>query len=306
MICASAVLYTCFWEYAVRQNLIYDVGLHLGEDSEFYLKKGFDVVAVEANPLNAAKASDRLKVYVDAGRLTIINKAIARDEGPVTFYVSDVSIWGTTDPAWAERNRSFGSSSSEITVPGTPFSRLLEEYGVPYYMKIDIEGADTLCLEGLLADADRPRYVSLESTKTSFDDLVDEFCLLQRLGYRKYKIVPQHWIEKQRLPDPAQEGLFIDHIFEEGSSGTFGRELPGEWMSLEQALKAYMRIFKKYRTVGDSGSLSSFVRDASQSQKAWPIASAAALGRKMLSHRLLRGIKDRLKAGWYDTHAMLE
>ncbi len=31
-------------------NLIYDLGSHNGQDSEFYLKKGFIVVAVEANP----------------------------------------------------------------------------------------------------------------------------------------------------------------------------------------------------------------------------------------------------------------
>ena len=32
----------------LENNLIYDVGLHKGEDSEFYLKKGFRVVAIEA------------------------------------------------------------------------------------------------------------------------------------------------------------------------------------------------------------------------------------------------------------------
>ena len=32
------------------ENLIYDVGAHLGEDSQHYLAKGFKVVAVEANP----------------------------------------------------------------------------------------------------------------------------------------------------------------------------------------------------------------------------------------------------------------
>ncbi len=31
-------------------DLIYDVGLHRGEDAEFYLRKGFRVVAFEANP----------------------------------------------------------------------------------------------------------------------------------------------------------------------------------------------------------------------------------------------------------------
>jgi FkbM family methyltransferase len=290
----------------MKRNLIYDIGLHLGEDSEFYLKKGFDVVAVEASPANAAKAADRLKSYVDSGRLTIVNKAITRDEGPVTFFVSDRSIWGTTDPTTAERNRHLGSSISEITVPGVPFRRLLEQYGVPYYMKVDIEGADTLCLEGLMASVDRPKYVSIESTKASFDDLVSEFCLLQSLGYRKYKIVAQHRIEEERLPKTASEGQFVDHVFEEGSSGAFGQELPGEWMSLEQALKAYMRIFRKYRIVGDYGWLTSvsFIREALNRRRDRRGASAAT--RRTLPRKLLRKIEARLRPGWYDTHAMLE
>ena len=33
-----------------RKNLIFDIGMHIGQDTEFYLKKGFCVVAVEANP----------------------------------------------------------------------------------------------------------------------------------------------------------------------------------------------------------------------------------------------------------------
>jgi len=31
-------------------QLIYDVGAQLGEDTDFYLRKGFKVVAIEANP----------------------------------------------------------------------------------------------------------------------------------------------------------------------------------------------------------------------------------------------------------------
>lgn len=36
-----------------NENLIYDVGLHLGEDTNFYLKNVFRVVAFEANPESA-------------------------------------------------------------------------------------------------------------------------------------------------------------------------------------------------------------------------------------------------------------
>jgi hypothetical protein len=35
---------------AYKANLIFDVGLHKGEDTDFYLRKGFRVVAFEAHP----------------------------------------------------------------------------------------------------------------------------------------------------------------------------------------------------------------------------------------------------------------
>ena len=45
-----------------RADLIYDVGFHQGEDTAFYLKKGFLVVAFEAHP--------RLRKTV--GRFTVL------------------------------------------------------------------------------------------------------------------------------------------------------------------------------------------------------------------------------------------
>ncbi len=35
---------------AMNKSLIIDVGMHTGRDTEFYLKKGFEVIAIEANP----------------------------------------------------------------------------------------------------------------------------------------------------------------------------------------------------------------------------------------------------------------
>ena len=289
----------------MQSNLIFDVGLHQGEDSEFYLKKGFSVVAVEADPRIAAQAADRLRTYLDKGQLTIVNKAIANEEGPISFFVSEnVTVWGTTDPTWAERNRQLGALIKEISVEGIHFSRLIKEYGVPYYVKIDIEGADALCLEGLLKSDERPKFLSIESCKTSFDQLVREFCLLQQLGYKRYKIVAQHKIAEQQLPNPPKEGQFVEHKFEEGSSGAFGLELPGEWLALEPALKTYMAIFRKYRLTGDAG-LSSvrLMRGVLNSENSRLLSPVASMARN-----LIRNIGSRLnlRAGWYDTHAMLE
>ena len=35
---------------SIKTNLIYDVGMHLGQDTAYYLSLGYDVIAVDAFP----------------------------------------------------------------------------------------------------------------------------------------------------------------------------------------------------------------------------------------------------------------
>ncbi len=59
-----------------KKNLIYDVGLHKGEDTDFYLKKGFDVVAFEANPDLVKHCKERFINEIQTGQLVIVEGAI--------------------------------------------------------------------------------------------------------------------------------------------------------------------------------------------------------------------------------------
>ena len=56
-------------------NLIYDLGSHNGQDSEFYLKKGFTVVAVEANPELCEHLKRRFGREIAEGRYVLIEKS---------------------------------------------------------------------------------------------------------------------------------------------------------------------------------------------------------------------------------------
>ena len=47
-----------------KKNLIFDIGMHVGQDTEFYLKKGFNVVAVEANPKLVKENTEKFKEYI--------------------------------------------------------------------------------------------------------------------------------------------------------------------------------------------------------------------------------------------------
>lgn len=267
----------------VEHDLIYDFGMNDGRDTAFYLSKGFRVVAVEALPALCEEALARFADEVRSGALRIINAAIVDSPGPVTFYVNAQTAWGTVHRAWADRNALLGSPSvDEIIVDGVCAQDLFATHGIPYYVKVDIEGSDRACLEALLVFDDRPQYVSLESDKVSFTSLQREFDLLEQLGYRRFKVVPQHKVPEQRAPRPPLEGHWIQHTFEWGDSGLFGQETPGRWLTRRQAVALYRLIFLKYRLCGDH-----------------------IHGKTTLDAKLGRGLRRLTgEVGWYDTHAV--
>lgn len=263
---------------AVQHDLVYDLGLHEGQDTEFYLAKGFRVVAVDANDRLCAQARERFAGFVESGQLTVVNQAIAREPGEVTFYDNENSVWGTIDADWAARNDRGGARSTTRTVTATTMAAVLAEHGVPHYLKIDIEGMDMVALEGLRGVPVPPTYVSLESDKVSFRQLRREFEVLGELGYHRFKVVSQRDVPKQRLPYPAREGRFVEHEFVAGSSGAFGEEAPGRWLTEAQAIERYRPAFLQYALTGDE-----------------PFVRSRAL-------RLLLRVAG-LRTNWYDTHA---
>lgn len=263
--------------------------MHRGEDTEFYLKKGFRVVGFEADPELVRGCRERFADALRDGRLHIVEGAIVEGgplrSGRVRFYRNlDASVWGTAEADWMRRNAAFGARSIEIEVPAVDFAAGLARHGVPHYLKIDIEGADLVCLRALQTMEDRPDYVSLESDKVSFAALQAEFDLLEQLGYREFQLVQQATVPRRAPPRPPREGADIAHVFPYGSSGLFGAELAGPWLSRSAALRRYRAAFLAYRLFGDR----------------------SALLRSSMGHRLIQQLSrlaGRDVPGWYDTHA---
>ncbi|HTH51152.1 MAG TPA: FkbM family methyltransferase, partial [Pyrinomonadaceae bacterium] len=208
------------------QSLVYDVGLHHGQDSDFYLKKGFRVIAFEADPGNAAFCRERFADAIGDGRLTIVEGAITEDPQfeTVKFYRNeDHSLWGSTNEEWAARNRVMGTRNEMIRVHAVDFVECVRQYGVPHYLKADIVGSETIILRALLKFENKPDYISIRSEKLVWTNLEYEFELLEELGYDRFKAVKQDF-DKVR-PVIADER----YSFEEGASGPFGRETSGHW-----------------------------------------------------------------------------
>jgi FkbM family methyltransferase len=266
----------------MNKSMVFDIGMHSGRDTEFYLLKGFDVIAVEANPRLALNARSYFADAIAKKRLILYEEAIAAHEGTIRFYINeDHDDWGTTAKAFAERNELLGTNNTSLDVKCRTFLSILREHGVPYYLKIDIEGADILCLRDLLSFGESPKYLSIEVSLTSFEEFFTELSLMWMLGYRHFKIVNQAANRRIKCCNPPLEGVFVNYHFDGFSSGPFGEEAPGQWMSVEAVITIYRRLLTEQKYFG--------------------------AGRRLYKTPI-HGIYQMLKrqpVGWYDIHAKL-
>jgi FkbM family methyltransferase len=215
----------------VQDDLIFDLGLHKGLDAEFYLAKGFRVIGLEASPELCVASHDLLGHFGD--RLKIVNLALAPRPGENTsFYVvPEKDDWGSLDRGAAEKGV---ESAQEITVQTTDLATLVAEYGVPYYVKCDLEGGDLIFLDQLVQLRERPVFVSVEMNNGS------EPTRLAESGYEAGQIVNQ-WLNPMTLPPkPPREGVYVKRHFSHHTSGLFGQELPRDrWRPLEEIRALY-------------------------------------------------------------------
>ena len=273
-----------------RKNLIYDVGMHKGQDTDYYLKRGYKVVAFEANPENVAFCRKKYADEIAAGRLIIVEGAIVAEsylnenQRKVKFYSNeDHSLWGSTSEDWAYRNEVMGTTNEVIEVEAVDFKNCLEKYGIPFYLKADIVGSEIICLRALRNFEQKPDYLSIRSEKVIFQRLEKEFEILEQLGYDRFQAVQQDLHDFQTWLE-TPEGEKILYTFQEGASGIFGEDLPPRWKTKEQVLKDYKRIFTLYWLFGDYSYLI-------QTEK----------GKKFITQ--LERVVRRPLPGWYDTHA---
>jgi FkbM family methyltransferase len=269
---------------SVRSDLIFDVGLHKGEDSAYYLRKGFRVVAIEANPNLIEENHERFFEQVKSGKINILHGAIAREAGTVRFFVDALSVWGTIDPRWADRNKTLRSSNQMIEVPTLDIRSVFQSFGIPHYLKLDIEGREDVVLDAMLDLPAQPTFVSMESEKVSFRKLLWELRRLRELGYSRFKIIQQNNIPGSSISTTAYDGERFSYTFEEHATGPFGDDLPGRWLTLRQACVRYVWIFAQYRLFGDDG---------------WIFRVKG--GRRI--YEWLKTAVGKQFPGWYDTHA---
>lgn len=183
----------------IKNDLIIDVGMHRGEDANYYLKRGYNVIAIDANPNIIKYVNKKFEQEVKQKKLRVLNYAIADiDEMHMDFNISELSLWSSLKKEIADRNQ---LAKETLKVECKTLKTIFKTYGTPIYCKIDIEGYDELCLQTLSGLNILPTFISVESECVGENQILTEeqslatLIGLKELGYTKFKLVDQTSLE---------------------------------------------------------------------------------------------------------------
>src|SRR5690606_21613639 len=136
-----------------------------------FRRMGYKVVAVE--PEHAAISTLKYRFGKDKN-VTIVNKGISDENGTLKIYITaSRSGLNTLNPRWVDSladekdNRWHKKHKFEKSydVQVITLEDLIQEFGVPYYVKIDVEGFELNVIKGLKSV---PHFISFESNLPEF------------------------------------------------------------------------------------------------------------------------------------------
>lgn len=138
--------------FAGAGDLVFDIGAHAGNRVRAFAALGCQVVAVEPQP-DFARLLRAL--FGRFPRVSVIEAAVADVSGRWSLSVSERTPTVTTLAAdWRDARAGDPDFARvrwnrQIEVETTTLDRLIEQFGVPAFVKIDVEGSEPAVLAGL-------------------------------------------------------------------------------------------------------------------------------------------------------------
>jgi len=233
--------------------LVYDVGHHEGGDTSYYLHRGRRVVAIEASPLLVQSAvTTKFPVPLATKQLVLLNVGIGpsndvtlpfylnKHETAFSSFVKEIAcrVPGDCDHCPA-KERVRMHACEEVQVPMVTCSSLIQKYGRPSFMKIDIEGHDHFCYSSLksLPHNLLPLQLSMESYG------IDTYDFFRGLGYTKFKHADQTQTRYHNPFPSTGEQYSNDYQFSGGLPDEIVDAASGttKWVNYFEAKQAYSK-----------------------------------------------------------------
>lgn len=194
-------------QFVSRGDLVFDLGAHAGNRTRAFAAMGCRVVAVEPQP-DFARLLRTL--FAAAPNVEVIEAAVGAEAGRASLLISERTPTVTTiATAWHEaraREPDFSHVewNRQMEIETTTLDLMIERFGPPAFVKIDVEGAEPSVLAGL----SRPvRAMSFEYLPRALDYAhvcVERLAALGAFRYNwsrgeSYRLAEERWMTAGEL-----------------------------------------------------------------------------------------------------------
>jgi len=185
---ANSILYNTVYPH-IKNKLVFDIGSNTGKITKNLIDAGAKVVAIE--PLSRLTAGGNYK-----GAYAIKNVCISDKIGKVKY-----NIITNRDGKFHAKNTCFNGwkklwptfNWAVVEIESTTLDALIEEFGKPVYIKIDVEGYEHKVLGGL---SHRIDFISFEFTSGYWETFSESIKVIEKLGFRK---ISPFMVKKTRI-----------------------------------------------------------------------------------------------------------
>lgn len=192
-------------------QLVFDIGAHVGSRSRTLIQIGAKVVAIEPQPLFADFVEKHLGTQLEGFERVAVGAAPGSVELLISSRHPTVTSVSSSFVESVKKNAGFSHVQwdGKVTVPMVRLDDLIEKYGLPAFIKIDVEGAEAAVLAGLSQPIDLIAFEYIPAMPSVANDAIAKLASLgdyrfNRVEGETHRFVSQGWkTASQMLTDLA-------------------------------------------------------------------------------------------------------
>jgi len=164
--------------------MYFDIGSNIGKWALENIQTCEKIISIEASPTTFMK----LKKHCKNDKIVLLNYAVCNNGcNDITFYNAESNTLSTLNKEWLTNkdSRFCNQKFKEITVKSITIDKLIEIYGMPKLIKIDVEGAEYDCVSSLTQKVDLLCFEWASELNSVSIKCID---YLSTLGFTKFYI----------------------------------------------------------------------------------------------------------------------